>query len=926
MKNLNQKTIYLLFILFFAGLTIHAQQLTINGHSFYLNEKPFSMLGVRVASASQNDEFTKDLVANLDDYKSVGINTISVFLQGSSGGYSEVFLNQGKEIEKDDWKRLTKIIKACAKRDMVVIVGIFYQRTVKNPGISMLKTEQEIRNAVRTVAQKLKPFKNVIINIANEQNSGHYKDFTAFDFNDPENIISLCEEVKKVDPNRIVGGGGYHDESNVVIGKSASVDVLLFDTFSGDIEKNQHSGWHYEYFREQGVPDKPIVNVELFGGWTRQFMPQGVFSDKGKEIYFQEIEAARRRPGLYIHFHANPWFQAAAQDLPNRFDLGGDCSPDKPGVRWFFERFNRLDNPVTTEWLQKNMSKKSPKLILTPKIEKELKKKLKSDPVIQSYFQYLKNESKLILEKPLLERELQGFRLLAISREMVERMGILCMVYRIEKDPEILERINQEILAVCAFQDWNPQHFLDVGEMSFAVALAIDWVGQWLPDKTVELAKTSLIEKGIMESFNEENARMFWINSTNNWNAVCHGGMIAAALATADVNPELSAKTISRALDKLPGSLSEYAPDGVYPEGPTYWGYGTTYTVLAANMLQTSLGSDFGITKSPGFMKSPDFVLQTTAPSGEFFNFADCGDSSPGRNAVLLSWFAATTGDELYFNTEFFKNPENPGRIGGPGLVWLSLFEKKKSGVLESEWFGDGKNPVAVFRDPENDFYLAMKGGKANLSHGNMDAGTFVFELNGIRWVVDPGNQSYYPLNRIGFNLAGHCQECPRWTLLTKKNQGHSTITVNNERFDVNATAKIIDFKAGSKPEVTIDLTPLYFNHIKSVIRKFSKENNQSILIEDRIQTNENTKEITWGLMTEAEVQPDKNGAILEQDGKKLKLTVLEPESVSVSVVSLDPPPMEIDKTIENFKRIEISVPACIFEKEGTIKVRLSSN
>ena len=34
--------------------------------------------------------------------------------------------------------------------------------------------------------------------------------------------------------------------------------------------------------------------------------------------------------------------------------------------------------------------------------------------------------------------------------------------------------------------------------------------------------------------------------------------------------------------------------------------------------------------------------------------------------------------------------------------------------------------------------------------HGNMDAGTFVFELNGVRWVVDPGNQSYYPLNKIG--------------------------------------------------------------------------------------------------------------------------------------------------------------------------------
>ncbi|MBT6767164.1 MAG: hypothetical protein HOA90_21745, partial [Prolixibacteraceae bacterium] len=442
----------------------------------------------------------------------------------------------------------------------------------------------------------------------------------------------------------------------------------------------------------------------------------------------------------------------------------------------------KLENPISEAYLKKHLVKKSPKLILTPQIEKELKSKLKSDPLVQRYYQYLKDESIHILEKPLLKRELEGFRLLAVSREMVERMGALCMVYRIEKDPLILKRIDEEIQTVCNFIDWNNQHYLDVAEMSFAVALGIDWVGKWLPKETVQLAKNSLIEKGIKPSFDESNRRMFWISGTNNWNAVCHGGMIAAALVTADINPELSAQTISRALEKLPGSLSEYAPDGIYPEGPTYWGYGTSYTVVAANSLKTALGSDFGISKSPGFMESPSFVLQATAPSGEAFNFADCGSTNRGRVAVLMTWFASKTGDDLYLDSEFFAKPENMGRMAAPGLIWLSQFEKKKSSSLTTQWHGNGKNPVAIFRDKENDFYLGAKGGKAHLSHGNMDAGTFVFELNGVRWVIDPGNQSYYPLNKIGFNLSGHCQDCPRWTLLTKRNDAHSTITVNDER------------------------------------------------------------------------------------------------------------------------------------------------
>ena len=439
------------------------------------------------------------------------------------------------------------------------------------------------------------------------------------------------------------------------------------------------------------------------------------------------------------------------------------------------------------------------------------------------------------------------------------------------------------------------------------------------------MAKTSLIEKGIKPSFNKGGTRMFWISSTNNWNAVCHGGMIAAALVTADINPELSAKTISRALEKLPGSLSEYAPDGIYPEGPTYWGYGTSYTVVAANTLKTALGSDFGISQSPGFMESPNFVLQATAPSGESFNFADCGTTNRGRVAVLMTWFASKTDDDLYLDREYFENPINMGRMAGPGLVWLSQFEKKKSGSLKTQWYGNGKNPVAIFRDKENDFYLGAKGGKANLGHGNMDAGTFVFELNGVRWVLDPGKQSYYPLNKIGFNLSGHCQDCPRWTLLTKRNDAHSTITVNGERFNVDGHAKVIDFIEGDQPEVCIDMTELYFGKLNLLQRCFVKENNTSILIEDKIEINDSTKNINWGLMTVADVIPVKNGAILKQDGKELKLTILSPKDLQVSVISLDPPPLEIDKTIEDLKRIEICVPAWIFKNnKGVIKVRLT--
>ena len=330
----------ILFVLLFGFFlsSVSAQVLEIEVEAFKLDGKSFDMWGVRVASASQSEAYTKDLISNLDDYKSSGINCISVFVQGSSGGYTDPFGAKGSSIDDAHWDRLIRIIGECSKRDMVVIVGIFYQRTMKDPEICKLKSEEDIRNAVRLVTKELKSYRNVIINIANEQNSGYYKTYKAFAFNKPENIISLCQEVKNTDPDRLVGGGGYHDSMNVIIGKSKYVDVLLFDTYSVDIENGHHSGWHYDFFKAAGVPDKPIVNVEIFGGWTGQFKPQGVYTPEGKAIHYTEIEAAKKRPGLYVHLHSNPWYQGVAQEWGNRFDLGGDGTPGNPGVRWYFEK------------------------------------------------------------------------------------------------------------------------------------------------------------------------------------------------------------------------------------------------------------------------------------------------------------------------------------------------------------------------------------------------------------------------------------------------------------------------------------------------------------------------------------------------------------------------------------------------------------
>ena len=592
----------------------------------------------------------------------------------------------------------------------------------------------------------------------------------------------------------------------------------------------------------------------------------------------------------------------------------------------------KLDNPMSVEYLKKNLRKTQPRLVLNTTIEKNLKAKLKTDPVIRNMYAAIKLNAGNIMTEPLLERKLTGRRLLSVSREMLYRINMLGMVYRMEGDPKVLQRINEEVLAVCNFTDWNPSHYLDVAEMSMAVAIALDWTAGKLPKSTIELAKNALIDKGIKPSWPESGKNPGWSYGTNNWNQVCNGGMIAASIVIAEKDPELAAKTIWRALDGLPHSLVEYMPDGVYPEGSTYWSYGTSFSVVTAAMLESAFGSDFGHSTYPGFMESAVFRTLTNAPSGWYYNFADCGDRRGNQGDVTLAWFAAKTGNSAFFEKDRFLVPaEEMGklsRVGGAALVWLAQYEAKTLVKAPTAWKGGGANPIIIFTGGENDprqYYFGGKGGRGTVNHGNMDGGSFVFELDGVRWSVDPGNQDYNALEITGFDLWGKCQECERWTLLTKNNFGHSTLSVNDQLHVVDGMATITDFKTGDKPEGTIDLTPTFAGLLKSASRRFVKDSNASLYIEDNIETTDSTRIVTWQMMTAADVEIVEGGAILRQDGKQLRIENLSHPDMMVSVISMYPAPLKLDRQIQGLKRLEIRIPAWkIQNNQAKIQIRLS--
>ncbi|MCP4452389.1 MAG: hypothetical protein GY809_13080, partial [Planctomycetes bacterium] len=162
-------------------------------------------------------------------------------------------------------------------------------------------------------------------------------------------------------------------------------------------------------------------------------------------------------------------------------------------------------------------------------------------------------------------------------------------------------------------------------------------------------------------------------------------------------------------------------------------------------------------------------------------------DTRSDNGDLTLAWFAAKTGNTTFFERERFLSPARDmgqlSRLAGASMMWLCQYEAKSQETLPTAWKGEGANPIVIFTGGPNDahqYYFGGKGGRGRVNHGNMDGGSFIFELNGVRWVVDPGNQSYNALEKTGFNLWGSNQDAERWTLLTKNNYGHSTLTVND--------------------------------------------------------------------------------------------------------------------------------------------------
>lgn len=523
-----------------------------------------------------------------------------------------------------------------------------------------------------------------------------------------------------------------------------------------------------------------------------------------------------------------------------------------------------------------------PRLLLPKGAEKKLLKQINRDAVWKEVHTATLGEADRIHTLPVSERIKTGMRLLAVSRENLRRIFILSYAYRMTGQEKYLVRAEQEMLKAASFSDWNPSHFLDVGEMTMALGVGYDWLYPALSEASRRTIREAIVEKGFKPSY--DTAYNWFVDAEHNWNQVCNGGLAFGAIAVAESEPEWAQKIIDRAIDKVRLPMRHYAPDGAYPEGPGYWGYGTLFNVLLIGGLESTFGTDYGLSQMPGFMQTGTYEMQMVSPLIKHFNYMD--NSYEPESSSAPFWFYSKTQDPSVLCQQVSNFARDTAkkylkdRVLPAMLIWGAGAPMEKAvAPQETFWAGRGNTPVCVMRsgwgDP-NARFVGVKLGSPSINHGHMDVGSFVFEADGVRWAIDLGSEDYNTTETRGVDLWNMAQQSQRWDVFRYNNRSHNTLTFNDKLQRVNGSAQIIESdSATARRFVKTDLTPVYAGQVDKVERTISLVDNDYLLIEDEITAGKNYTRMRWTLMTRAtpKILSD-NTVMLEQDGKRCLLKI----------------------------------------------------
>ncbi|MDR1385407.1 MAG: heparinase II/III family protein [Planctomycetaceae bacterium] len=349
------------------------------------------------------------------------------------------------------------------------------------------------------------------------------------------------------------------------------------------------------------------------------------------------------------------------------------------------------------------------------------------------------------------------------------RINSLILGECFENKERFLPAIEEAIRAVCADPSWVlPAHdssariykgevtYIDLAssDTSWQLATADYWLQNKLSPETRKLIRDNVerrtfapYEKSIQGEKNGSRDN-WWITTTNNWNAVCHAGVVGAAIALID-DPARRAFYIAAAEKNKEYFLNGFTKDGYCSEGIGYWNYGFGHYVYMGETVLQATDGKVNFFSSPIIRDVALFGVHMQIAPGVYAAYADCSPyAKPDSTIMKYMNHRLSLGLPDYQETQFIGRGGTAlslfGTMGFPNTATSRDIGELKTGSALRHDFADAGILIAwaMNNDPKR-LSFSIKAGHNNEHHNHNDVGSYIVSLGGGTPLVDPGGEVY---------------------------------------------------------------------------------------------------------------------------------------------------------------------------------------
>lgn len=318
----------------------------------------------------------------------------------------------------------------------------------------------------------------------------------------------------------------------------------------------------------------------------------------------------------------------------------------------------------------------------------------------------------------------------------------------------------------------DARQIVDLGSVSRAWNLALcdyllgDYLGSELREKIRQNVRSRTFDPYLnrVRAADDEDKNFRWMASDNNWNAICNGGVLGAALLlTKDVNER--AEILAAYEAYTPSYIAGFADDGYCREGSGYWLYGFNHYAMGTELIRLATGGKLDLLKDDKVRRIALFgqrwpIVNNLVPAFGDQTLSEKSDVGPDAPSTLMDFITLRLdapgqlrrvargpsiihrhplGAQLY-STAFGLGLRRP-EPGSPEAQAIAQRPKTSGGLRDN--FPDGGALIVRRSDPGQGLAAAFKGGHNAEPHNHNDLGSFVIVRDGRTVLTDLGRDEY---------------------------------------------------------------------------------------------------------------------------------------------------------------------------------------